>query len=75
VYRIERRIAAAIVIAAAMSADGRGRTSAAGDLIVIGVSLPLTGDLSEPGKGIQRGYEAWAKLVNDGVACSAARSC
>jgi branched-chain amino acid transport system substrate-binding protein len=32
---------------------------------VIGVSLPLTGDFSEPGKGVQRGYEAWAKAVND----------
>ena len=33
---------------------------------MIGVSLPLTGDFSEPGKGVQRGYEAWAKVVNDG---------
>ncbi|NHC46517.1 amino acid ABC transporter substrate-binding protein [Motilibacter aurantiacus] len=33
--------------------------------ITIGVSLPLTGDFSEPGKGVQRGYEAWAKIVND----------
>ena len=35
------------------------------DEIVIGVSLPLTGDFSEPGKGVQRGYEAWAKHVNE----------
>ena len=35
------------------------------DPIVIGVSLPLTGDFSEPGKGVQQGYEAWAKIVND----------
>ena len=33
--------------------------------IVIGISLPLTGDFSEPGKGVQRGYEAWAKYVNE----------
>ncbi|MEV0732503.1 amino acid ABC transporter substrate-binding protein [Polymorphospora sp. NPDC050346] len=32
---------------------------------MIGISLPLTGDFSEPGKGVQRGYEAWAKVVND----------
>ncbi|KOX18644.1 branched-chain amino acid ABC transporter substrate-binding protein [Saccharothrix sp. NRRL B-16348] len=31
--------------------------------IRVGVSLPLTGDFSEPGKGVQRGYEAWAKHV------------
>jgi branched-chain amino acid transport system substrate-binding protein len=33
--------------------------------IVIGVSLPLTGDFAEPGKGVQRGYEAWAAHVNE----------
>jgi branched-chain amino acid transport system substrate-binding protein len=35
------------------------------DEIVIGVSLPLTGDFSEPGKGVQRGYEAWEAWVNE----------
>ncbi len=35
------------------------------DPIVIGVSLPLTGDFAEPGKGVQRGYEAWAAYVNE----------
>ncbi|MEY8041884.1 amino acid ABC transporter substrate-binding protein [Saccharopolyspora cebuensis] len=34
------------------------------DAIQIGISLPLTGDFSEPGKGVQRGYEAWADHVN-----------
>jgi branched-chain amino acid transport system substrate-binding protein len=33
--------------------------------IKIGISLPLTGDFSEPGKGVQRGYEAWADHVNE----------
>src|SRR6201991_3505887 len=36
-----------------------------GEPIVVGISLPLTGDFSEPGKGVQRGYEAWAKITND----------
>jgi branched-chain amino acid transport system substrate-binding protein len=67
VYRIERGITVAIAIAALGSAGcGHGRKSASGDAIVIGVSLPLTGDFSEPGKGIQRGYEAWARVVNEG---------
>lgn len=35
------------------------------DEIVIGVSLPLTGDFAEPGKGVERGYKAWAKYVNE----------
>ncbi len=35
------------------------------DTITIGISLPLTGDFSEPGKGVQRGYEAWADYMNE----------
>ncbi len=35
------------------------------DELVIGISLPLTGDFSEPGKGVQRGYEAWAAWMNE----------
>ncbi|WP_242504276.1 amino acid ABC transporter substrate-binding protein [Promicromonospora panici] len=44
--------------------QGEG-TDGPDDPIVIGVSLPLTGDFAEPGKGVQRGYEAWAKHVNE----------
>jgi branched-chain amino acid transport system substrate-binding protein len=44
------------------SGDGGGGGS--DDPITIGVSLPLTGDFSEPGKGVQRGYEAWVDSVN-----------
>lgn len=40
--------------------DGGGE----GGGVQIGISLPLTGDFSEPGKGIQRGYEMWAQHVN-----------
>jgi branched-chain amino acid transport system substrate-binding protein len=36
-----------------------------GDPIRIGISMPLTGDYSEPGKGVQEGYETWAAMVND----------
>jgi branched-chain amino acid transport system substrate-binding protein len=69
VFRVKRGMTEAVVIAALVTAAcGRDRKAggSAGDPIVIGVSLPLTGDFSEPGKGIQRGYEAWAKIVNDG---------
>jgi branched-chain amino acid transport system substrate-binding protein len=45
--------------------SGGGSEDSPDDPITIGVSLPLTGDFSEPGKGVQRGYEAWAKIVND----------
>jgi branched-chain amino acid transport system substrate-binding protein len=48
----------------ACGGDG-GKSATTDDPIVIGISLPLTGDFSEPGKGVQRGYEAWAKITND----------
>jgi branched-chain amino acid transport system substrate-binding protein len=34
--------------------------------ISIGVSLPLTGDFSQPGTQAKRGYEVWQKMVNGG---------
>jgi branched-chain amino acid transport system substrate-binding protein len=71
--RQRRRIAAAIgtftISALAISAcSGTGGSSGGGgadDPIVIGISLPLTGDFSEPGKGVERGYEAWRDIVNE----------
>ena len=33
--------------------------------IKIGISLPLTGDFTEPGEGVRRGYELWAEDVNE----------
>jgi branched-chain amino acid transport system substrate-binding protein len=32
--------------------------------VVIGISLPLTGDFSQPGGEAKRGYEVWASQVN-----------
>ena len=61
-------VAGAVVTALTLSgclSEGGSGDDGDDDPIVIGVSLPLTGDFSEPGKGVQRGYEAWAKVVND----------
>ena len=55
----------ALALGACGGDDGDSAGSATDDPILVGVSLPLTGDFSEPGKGVQRGYEAWAKIVND----------
>jgi len=55
----------ALALGACGGDDGDTAGSATDDPILVGVSLPLTGDFSEPGKGVQRGYEAWAKIVND----------
>src|SRR5918998_4262692 len=57
--------AAALLLLGACSGDGGEADDNASEPIVVGVSLPLTGDFSEPGKGVQQGYEAWAKIVND----------
>ncbi len=35
------------------------------DVIEIGISLPLTGDFAEPGKGVRSGYKAWAEHINE----------
>ncbi len=44
---------------------GTGTGEASGDPIVIGASLPLTGDFSEPGVAAQQGYEVWVEMVNE----------
>ncbi|MGH3111932.1 MAG: ABC transporter substrate-binding protein, partial [Gaiellaceae bacterium] len=55
--------ATALVLTACSDDGASGEGS--DDPIVVGISLPLTGDFSEPGKGVQRGYEAWAEFVNE----------
>lgn len=58
--------AVAALVAAGQATAASGTSDTGGDdPIVIGVSLPLSGDFSEPGKGVQRGYEAWAAFVNE----------
>ena len=59
-------LASCLALTACMSsgADSDGADDGTGP-IEIGISLPLTGDFSEPGKGVQRGYEAWADYVNE----------
>lgn len=61
----------AVSAAVAMSLAGAGCGGPGGgsgggddDTISIGVSLPLTGDFSEPGKGVERGYRMWVKHIN-----------
>jgi branched-chain amino acid transport system substrate-binding protein len=58
--------ATALVVAGCSGgASGEAGGEETDDPIVVGISLPLTGDFSEPGKGVQRGYEAWAQFVNE----------
>jgi branched-chain amino acid transport system substrate-binding protein len=65
--RVLGAVALAMVAALGLSACGsrpsdQAATSTAP--IVIGISLPLTGDFSQPGGEARRGYEIWQKQVN-----------
>lgn len=56
--------ASTLALAGCGGDDSGGSDGGAEDPIVIGVSLPLTGDFAEPGKGVERGYRAWVENVN-----------
>ena len=56
-------VAAASVVSAAVAATASS-SPAAGQPIKIGISLSLSGDFSDPGKAVKRGYELWAAYVN-----------
>jgi branched-chain amino acid transport system substrate-binding protein len=65
-------LAAVAVLALSACAQDKPSKSGAGDSgkpLVIGISLPLTGDFSQPGGEAKRGYEVWRDMVNaqDGV--------
>jgi branched-chain amino acid transport system substrate-binding protein len=65
--RIALRLGCAVGVSALLLSACGGGAGSGGDAtepITVGISLPLTGDFSEPGKGVQRGYEAWAAAVN-----------
>lgn len=47
--------------ASAAASDGGAAST---DPIRIGISLPLTGDFSQPGGEAKKGYDAWVSLVN-----------
>jgi branched-chain amino acid transport system substrate-binding protein len=54
-------LAAVVLIAAGCSNSNEGGGSGP---IVIGTSLPLTGQFSQPGGEAKRGYEIWRDMVN-----------
>jgi branched-chain amino acid transport system substrate-binding protein len=66
------RIGLAIGIATALAAtsvggaQARSHDSTATTPLVIGISLSLSGDFSDPGKAAMRGYQLWAQEVNKG---------
>jgi branched-chain amino acid transport system substrate-binding protein len=68
--RLRRGLALpAVVLAAVLVAAGcTGRGGGGGDSkpLVIGTSLPGTGDFAQPGEATKRGYTIWQDMVNSG---------
>ena len=56
------------------SSSGGAASSGSSEPLVIGASLPLTGDFAQPGGEAKKGYEIWQSMVTPTAACSAARS-
>ncbi|MGH3390013.1 MAG: amino acid ABC transporter substrate-binding protein [Actinomadura sp.] len=54
----------ATVLAGCGKPSSSGSGSDSGEPVTIGISLPLTGDFSQPGTQAKRGYEVWANMVN-----------
>ncbi len=57
-------IAAALAVASASGAQARPTRTTAAKPLVIGISLSLSGDFSDPGKAAMRGYQLWAQVAN-----------
>jgi branched-chain amino acid transport system substrate-binding protein len=64
--RTQGILAALVVVAgtAVWLAAGATATPRAQGPIKIGISLSLSGDFSDPGKAVKRGYDLWAAYVN-----------
>jgi len=57
-------VASLVALGACGTPNSEKQASSKGP-ITIGVSLPLTGDFSQPGTQARRGYEVWQKMVNE----------
>lgn len=67
-HRVWSAVAVATVAVLVLAACGQKPSEGVADTskpIVVGISLPLTGDFSQPGGEAKRGYEVWQKMVND----------
>src|SRR4051794_34945089 len=67
--RAPRRLMAGISVAALVAVGACGTPNSQKQAsekgpITIGVSLPLTGDFSQPGTQARRGYQVWQSMVN-----------
>ena len=58
-------LTAVAAVGAGCGDDDDSGGDSADDPMTVGVSLPLTGEFSQPGKAAQQGYEVWRDTVND----------
>jgi branched-chain amino acid transport system substrate-binding protein len=61
-------LAATSFVVLGLAACGSNNDSGGGgseDSILIGTSLPLTGEFSQPGTAAEQGYKVWQEMVND----------
>lgn len=67
VFRRWTAVPAILLVLLAASCSSGGSSGGGGGTskpIVIGASLPLTGDFSQPGTASQKGYTIWQEMVN-----------
>jgi branched-chain amino acid transport system substrate-binding protein len=57
-------LVAVLAAGCASSGGGSGGTGKSAGPLVVGASVSLTGDFSDSGKAVQRGYQLWADTVN-----------
>ena len=57
-------LAAALAATSVAGAQARSHQTTAAKPLVIGISLSLSGDFSDPGKAAMKGYQLWASEVN-----------
>jgi branched-chain amino acid transport system substrate-binding protein len=68
-WKLTAALAALALIGSACSQGGGGQGGGGGgqqggEPLVIGASLPLTGEFAQPGGAAKRGYEVWQEMVN-----------
>ena len=63
-WKMVAALATLLPLAAACSSGGGGQGAQSSKPLVIGASLPLTGDFSQPGGAARRGYQVWQEMVN-----------
>jgi branched-chain amino acid transport system substrate-binding protein len=64
-FAVTTAVVGALVLAGCGGSSGGGGASGSNDgPIQIGISLPVTGDFSQPGGEAKRGYEVWRDMVN-----------